>query len=96
MISTLDLAAMTRHAGSVYEAIVVIARRARQINDEQRILWEQTMDYDDMGEEFVEEEEFGPREKTREDLKLPKPPTLALQEYLNGELIIEYADESIA
>ncbi len=94
MISTLDLGDLTRYADSVYEAIVVIARRARQINDEQRMLWEKTMDYSEMADEF-EEEDYTQKEHTAEELKLPKPPSLALEEYLKGELIIEYADESV-
>ena len=94
MISTLDLGDLTKYADSVYEAIVVIARRARQINDEQRMIWEKTMDYEDMADEF-EEEEYTRKERPHDELKLPKPPSQALQEYLQGELIIEYADESV-
>ncbi len=93
MLRTLDLDQLTQYVDSVYEAIVVIARRARQINDEQRLIYEKYMDYDDMSEDF-EEDDYGRQGKPKDNIKLPKPPSLALEEYLKGELQREYAEES--
>ena len=34
MVSTVPLDELERHAGNIYEAIVIVAKRARQINDD--------------------------------------------------------------
>lgn len=88
MAETLPLEKFAQNAENVYEAIVIIARRARQINEMQRQLIERELEQneeegalEDMQEGDVIEHQF---------LKLPKPTTVALNEMLDGVLESEY------
>lgn len=86
MITTLPLDEFEKHADNIYEAIIVLAKRARQINDEQKQLLHQEVeeDYDDYDEGLLEI-------KPNEDyVKLPKPTTIALEEFLNGKIEFGY------
>ncbi|MBN1541884.1 DNA-directed RNA polymerase subunit omega [candidate division KSB1 bacterium] len=86
MISTISLEELEKHAGSVYEAIVIIAKRANQINDMQKKMIEaETAMVESESEEF-DEEMINPDLVDRQYLKLPKPTTVALQEMLEGKL----------
>jgi DNA-directed RNA polymerase omega subunit len=42
-IKPLDIATLEKKAGNIYEAIVITAKRARQINDEQKIEYNQRL-----------------------------------------------------
>jgi DNA-directed RNA polymerase subunit K/omega len=95
MVKTLDLGLITRHAKNVYEATIIIARRARQINIENKIKLERELELEGGNGDFDEEDFEQPRVIERQ-LNLPKPPLVALEEFLNDELIIEYADENIS
>lgn len=91
MINTLSIGNLERHAENIYEAIIVIARRARQINNDQKQMVQR--------EEF-DEEEYD--EYTEENLelydsdyvRLPKPTTLALEEFSDGKIRFEYRSVS--
>ena len=89
MIQTLPLHELDKFADNVYEAIIMIARRARQINELQKKVLDaeaasitNSDEYDDEGvsQDLVD----------RQYLKLPKPTTIALQEMLHGKLKKEY------
>ncbi|MDZ7262429.1 MAG: DNA-directed RNA polymerase subunit omega, partial [candidate division KSB1 bacterium] len=57
MASTLSLSELEKYAENIYEAIVVIAKRARQINDEQkRLLGMEVEPEENTTEEYEEEE----------------------------------------
>lgn len=75
---------------NVYEAVIIAARRARQINDEQMIQVRTLMEGEDT------EDDETPR-IGREDLldieKLPKPVATALKEMLDHKLEHEYLDK---
>ncbi len=88
MAETLPLEQLEKNVDSLYEAIVVIARRARQINEMQKqLIDKETADNDDEDlDEIIGDEDY----LDREFLKLPKPSTLALQEMLEGKLNFEY------
>lgn len=88
MAETLPLEQLEAKVDSLYEAIVIIARRARQINEMQKQLIDrETADNDDEDlDEIIGEEDY----LDREFLKLPKPSTLALQEMMEGKLSHEY------
>ena len=47
MVSTIPLNEIEKHADNIYEAIIILAKRARQINDEQKRLYQQESDYDE-------------------------------------------------
>lgn len=93
MVQTIDLKEIQKHASNVYEAIIVIARRARQINDEQRLIYERESEFEEAGD--FEEDEL--ESVNQEDIiaSLPKPTMLALEEFLQGELDYEYVEESV-
>ncbi len=91
MIRTLPLDNFDQYAENVYEAIIMIARRARQINEEQKRVLDaeaasisNSDNYDDEGvsQDVVD----------RQYLKLPKPTSMALQEMLDGMLNKEYPE----
>ncbi len=76
---------------NVYEAIIVTARRARQINDEQMIQVRTLME----GEDTEEEEGRINREDILDIEKLPKPVATALQEMLDHKIAYEYLDKEV-
>jgi DNA-directed RNA polymerase omega subunit len=93
MNETLALERLTEKCGSIYEAVIIIARRARQINEQQHRLIEKEValnapaNNDDMDDEDVSlEHDY----VDSQYLKLPKPTTIALQEMLDGKLTFEY------
>ncbi|HNR68463.1 MAG TPA: DNA-directed RNA polymerase subunit omega [bacterium] len=86
MISTIPLQELEKNAGSIYEAIVIIAKRANQINAAQKKMIEAETaavetDNDDYDDEVVSADLID-----RQYLKLPKPTAIALQEMLEGKL----------
>ncbi|MBN1352044.1 DNA-directed RNA polymerase subunit omega [candidate division KSB1 bacterium] len=89
MASTLALDQLEKHADNLYEAIVIIAKRARQINEEQRVarMDENDTDMDVEDYELDEIEKDGILQKYT---KLPKPTTIAINEMLDGKLKYEY------
>ncbi len=101
MASTIPLEELKKHSANIYEAIMIIAKRARQINDDQKRLIEQETGYDssmdnvndddsdDEGPETAEERQTQPLKY----IKLPKPTTLALEEMLSGKLNHRYTEK---
>ncbi len=94
MASTLSMEVFEEHAENVYEAIIMIARRARQINADHKALIEREFGFMDMNDDF-EDEETEQHDIVELLKSLPKPPSKALEEFLNGELVAEYADENV-
>jgi DNA-directed RNA polymerase subunit K/omega len=93
MIRTLPLDNLDQYAENVYEAIIMIAKRARQINEMQKRVLDaeaasmtNSDNYDDEGvsQDVVD----------RQYLKLPKPTSVALQEMLDGKLSKDYPEKS--
>lgn len=91
-MSTLSLDDLEKFSDNIYEAIVVIAKRARQINEEQKRQIEKIMGTEDM-DSTDEEEDYGHSEQEQNYVKLPKPTRLALEEYLQGKIKYEYLEE---
>ena len=89
MIETLSIREMESKADNIYEAIIVLSKRARQINDEQKKLITTEKDYDDEYDEMTEEEiSVGSGEPY---LTLPKPIEISLDEFRSGSLRHDYA-----
>ncbi len=92
MSSTIPLSELEKLSGNLYEAIIIIAKRARQINEEQKSLidieteMDESMDDYDEDEEEMEDQE----EVTRKIIKLPKPTEIAIQEMLTGKIKWDY------
>lgn len=93
MLYQISLEEIEKRAESVYEAVVIIAKRARQINDEQKRLVE--MEMREMMAEGKDDllDDDQPREPIhRPFMRLPRPTTQALQEFLEGKLRYTYID----
>lgn len=94
MVHPISLSDLEEHAENVYEAIVVIAKRARQINDEQKRYLESQMDLT-QEEDEMDTETFSTEAIDQAYLKMPKPTRVALEEMLAGKLKFEYlADDA--
>jgi DNA-directed RNA polymerase omega subunit len=93
MTETLPLEQLEEKVDSLYEAIVIIAKRARQINELQKQLidreTEANVEDDDLDDIVIDGDYLD-----RQYLKLPKPTTLALQEMLDGKLNFEYISKN--
>lgn len=93
-IRPVDLKQATGGATSIYEAIVVMSRRARQINDElKENLSRRLESVMSTGDEEGDITNFDQLEISREFDRIPKPTFLALDEMLDGEIEHRYRDE---
>lgn len=97
MASTIQLEDLKKHSSNIYEAIMIIAKRARQINDEQKRLIEQETGYDsnidDIDDDDADDDNGTSEERQMQPVKyirLPKPTTVALEEMLLGKLNFQY------
>ncbi|MCI0511815.1 DNA-directed RNA polymerase subunit omega [candidate division KSB1 bacterium] len=88
MLTTLPLEELERNTENVYEAIIVIAKRARQINEEQKKVMDLELGTEDFSENYDEETEIVNQDK--KTIRQPKPTTVALEEFLNGQLTYLY------
>ncbi len=89
MIETLSIREMESKADNIYEAVVVLSKRSRQINNEQKQLISSENDYDEEYDEFDEDEmALGSGEAY---IKLPKPVDVSIEEFLTGKLRHDYA-----
>jgi len=93
-IRPVDLKQATGQATSIYEAIVIMSRRARQINDELKDSLHRRLEtVASLNEEGDGEvTNFDQLEISREFDRFPKPTFLALDEMLDGELEYRYRD----
>ena len=92
MAETLPLEELEKRADNIYEAIVMIAKRARQINDLQKRLLEKQAEAMAESDSF-DDEDYDRDVVERQFLKLPKPTTIAMREMLEGKLEREYPEE---
>ncbi len=91
MGSTISLIDFEKFSDNVYEAIIIIAKRARQINDEQRLIIEQMTGVSDSDNEENDEEDVERFDEINE-FNFPKPTQLALQEFFEGKIKYDYGD----
>lgn len=94
-ISPIDLRLIDQRAENVYEAIVVAAQRARQINNENKIEFNALMNtIPSMGTDDDAEDVTNPAQlKIALDLeKKPKPHLKALEELLEGKVKFRYKE----
>ena len=95
-MSEMSLENIQKGTDSIYEAVVVLTKRARQINDEQKREMEIEMDASPVSD-TRENEDFGEVEIDREALlreykKYPKPTRAAIEEMVKGEIDFKYYD----
>jgi DNA-directed RNA polymerase subunit K/omega len=97
-IKSIDIEKMTTKAENIYEAIVVMSKRARQINEEMKIEFNQRI-------EMLQSKIFEPEEETeqpqtnpdqiliaREFELRPKPPEVAIGEMLEDKISHRYKE----
>ncbi len=92
-ISILDL---IKNTNNVYESVVIMCKRARQVNDEQKLQIEMEREVVP-GVENRENEDFDEVEIDREALlkehkKYPKPSVVAIQEMLEEKIEYRFVD----
>ncbi|OJW68883.1 MAG: RNA polymerase Rpb6 [Candidatus Amoebophilus sp. 36-38] len=94
---TRDFSGLTAATGNLYEAVAIISKRARQVALHMKEdLDNKLADFisDDI-EDLQDEEKAAKQEQaeiTRLYEKLPKPTTIATEEFLEGKLMYRYAD----
>jgi DNA-directed RNA polymerase subunit K/omega len=101
MASTIPLEELKKHSTNIYEAIMIIAKRARQINDDQKRVIEQETGYDSSMDNVNDDDSDDDSSESSEErqaqpikyIKFPKPTTLALEEMLSGRLNYRYAEK---
>ncbi len=98
-IKPLDIEHLSAKAENIYEAIVVLLKRARQINEEMKIEFNQRI-------EMLQSRVFEPEEETdqpqtnpdqiliAQEFELrPKPTETAINEFLEGKISHRYKEE---
>ena len=98
-LKPLDIDRLSSRAENVYEAIVVLLKRARQINEEMKIEFNQRI-------EMLQSRIFEPEEETdqpqtnpdqtlvaQEFEKRAKPTETAINEFLEGKISHRYKEE---
>lgn len=92
---TYDRNAIEEKVGSIYEAIVVMGRRAEQINSEIRTELHNKLDEFAVHNATLEEV-FENREQieiSKHYEKLPKPTSIAIREWLDDEIYFRKTDK---
>ncbi len=92
----LSLEELLKKTGNIYEAVVVMSKRARQITDEQKKLLEAEMDVvtdvNARDNEDFDEVEIDREALNREYIKLPKPSKVAMMEMARDEIEYMYRE----
>ncbi len=94
-LQPLDLTVIDSHAENIYEAIVVLSNRARQINEEMKISLNQELEAFTTRGDSDEEVESNP-EQTRISIefeKLPKPTQKAVEDLMGERVSYRYKEE---
>lgn len=94
-IITRDAAEIASPTGNLYESVAIISKRARQISvglkeELSGKLAEFASTVDNLEEVFENREQI---EISRFYERMPKPSTLAVEEFLNGEVMYRKIDE---
>jgi DNA-directed RNA polymerase subunit K/omega len=98
-IKPLDIEQLTGRAENIYEAIVILLKRARQINEELKIEFNQRIEM--LQSRIFEPEEETEQPQTNPDQILvaqefeqrPKPTEIAVEELMNNKLTHRYKEE---
>jgi DNA-directed RNA polymerase subunit K/omega len=94
-LQPLELKDIDSHAENIYEAIVVLSKRARQINEEMKIRLNQELEMFATRVDSEEEIETNPEQMriSIEFEKLAKPTQQAIGDLLDDKLSYHYKDE---
>jgi DNA-directed RNA polymerase omega subunit len=92
MIQTLSLSELLKKTNNIYETIIIIAKRARQINEEQKKMLDTEINEEEPVDENYFEEDIDKIKLDRQKREpSTKPTTVALNEFLNGKLTYQYS-----
>ena len=95
-MTKISLEYLLKRTDSIYEAVAVMFRRARQINDEQKMQIEMEMDMnpsvDSRENDDIDDVEIDRDALEREHKKYPKPSRMAIDEMVDGKIKFEYID----
>ncbi|MBN1895503.1 DNA-directed RNA polymerase subunit omega [bacterium] len=94
MVKKLSLENLIDHTGNIYEAVCIMAKRARQVNDAQKQVIDQDREYVPVvenreGEDF-EEIEIDHEALLRDYKKYPKPTRVAIEEMAEKKVHYKY------
>lgn len=98
-IKPIDIELLTGKADNIYEAIVVLLKRARQINEEMKIEFNQRIEM--LQSRIFEPEEESEQPQTNPDQILvaqdferrPKPPETAIDELMTERISFRYKED---
>jgi DNA-directed RNA polymerase subunit K/omega len=96
-IITRDLDKISEPSGNVYESIHIIGQRAKQISSSMKEelnnkLSEFASTVDNLEEVFENKEQI---EISKFYERMPKPSTLAMEEFMEGKLYFRHPDETV-
>jgi DNA-directed RNA polymerase omega subunit len=87
---------LLEETNNIYESVVVMAKRARQINNEQKLEIDMNMDtptvLDNKENEDFDDVEIDREALLREHKKFPKPSRVAIQEMAQKEIHFSYKE----
>ncbi|MDH7516176.1 MAG: DNA-directed RNA polymerase subunit omega [Bacteroidota bacterium] len=94
-LQPLELKELDKHTTNIYEAIVILSKRARQINEEMKIRLNQELEMFTSRIDTDEEIETNPEQMQISIAfeKMPKPTQQAVEDLLNNRLRHEYKEE---
>ena len=98
-LKPLDIEHLSGKAANIYEAIVVLLKRARQINEEMKIEFNQRIEM--LQSRIFEPEEETEQPQTNPDQILvaqefeirPKPTETAIQEFIDNKVTYRYKED---
>lgn len=90
----IDLRKVTEAASNVYEAVIVAGKRARQINDDQKLEYNTLVNSIVGGTEDEMDERINPEmiKVSLEFERRPKPHVKAMNELVDGEIEYRFKD----
>lgn len=90
----ISLEDLVEKTDSVYEAVAILFRRARQITDEQKLMIETEMEVpstvENRDNEDFDDVEIDREALQREHKKYPKPTSVAIEEMVQGKIKHRY------
>ncbi|MBN1780699.1 DNA-directed RNA polymerase subunit omega [bacterium] len=96
-MAKVSLEELMEKTGNIYEAVAIMAKRSRQVNDIQKKLIDQERDtmpiVDIRDSEDFEDVEIDREALNREYTKLPKPTTVSIFEMRDGKIEYRYKEE---
>jgi DNA-directed RNA polymerase subunit K/omega len=94
-LNPLDMTVIDSHAENIYEAIVVLSNRARQINEEMKIHLNQELEMFTTRMDSDEEIETNPEQMriSIEFEKMPKPTQRAVTDLLSDHISYRYKED---